>query len=215
MNETALTIQDVLLAYANGLFPMAEDGEESDFHWYDPPLRGQLSIEKLHIPARLRRTVLRFPYEIRIDTAFEEIIKACAAPVPVRPRTWINAGIEELFCDLHKAGYAHSVEAWKDGALVGGLYGLALGGAFMGESMFSRARDASKIALIHLCARLWKGGFTLLDTQYVNPHLTQFGVYEIPRAEYLEKLEEALKIRGNFTLPGMEEKVLVREYIKL
>lgn len=208
-----LTIEDVIGAYSCGLFPMAESRDTDIYHWYDPKLRGQLSIEKLHIPARLRRTVLRFPYEIKIDTAFADVIDGCAAAAPGRPQTWINPGIRDLFISLHEAGYAHSVEAWQDGALAGGLYGLAIGGAFMGESMFSVSRDASKIALVHLCARLWRGGFTLLDTQFVNPHLKQFGVYEIPREDYLQKLALALCIKGDFMLAGLTEPELVRAYL--
>ena len=212
MDKTKLYIQGVLDAYAHGLFPMAQDREDTGFYWFDPPHRGQLSIENLHIPARLRRSLLQFPYAIKINTAFEQVIHACAEPAPNRPQSWINQDIATLFLDLHKAGFAHSIEAWQKNTLVGGLYGLALGGAFMGESMFSRARDASKIALVHLCARLWKGGFVLLDTQYVNDHLKQFGAYEIPRTDYLEKLTQALKIRADFILAGQDEKSLVLEY---
>lgn len=212
MNDD-LTIEDVITAYKSGFFPMAENRDSSEFHWYDPPLRGQLSIERLHIPERLKRTVLRFPYDIRIDTAFAQVIDGCAAQAPDRPETWINDGIRSLFIDLHKSGYAHSVEAWKDNELAGGLYGLAIGGAFMGESMFSRARDASKICLVHLCARLWKGGFTVLDTQFTNPHLEQFGVHEIPREDYLNKLQGALGIRGDFKLNSHNEKELVSAYL--
>ena len=157
MND--LTPDDVINAYKCGLFPMAESRETDIYHWYDPPYRGQLSIENLHIPARLRRTALQFPYEVKVDTAFAQVIDGCAQAAVDRPQTWINKGIRGLFMDLHQAGYAHSVEAWQSGALAGGLYGLAIGGAFMGESMFSRARDASKIALVHLCARLWRGGW--------------------------------------------------------
>ncbi|MCB9990052.1 MAG: leucyl/phenylalanyl-tRNA--protein transferase [Rhodospirillales bacterium] len=209
-------LDDVLLAYQNGLFPMAECRDSDKFYWYDPPMRGQLPIDALHIPDRLRRRVLQSPYRIRINTAFEAVIDGCAEAAPDRPQTWINPGIKALFCALHEAGYTHSVEAWDadTGTLVGGLYGMALGGVFMGESMFSRARDASKIALVHLCARLWAAGFTVLDTQYVNPHLEQFGVYEIPRETYLEKLHNALKINADFLRPGPDETALVRTYLE-
>ncbi len=207
------TPEDVIRAYQCGLFPMADSRNAAQFHWYDPPLRGQLSITGLHIPARLQRTVLKFPYQVKIDTAFEEVIDGCAAPGKGRVETWINSGIRKMFIDLHHAGYAHSVEAWDGDKLVGGLYGLAIGGAFMGESMFSRARDASKIALVHLCARLWKGGFSLLDTQFTNPHLEQFGVYEVPRDEYLQALHLALSNDADFISSGHDEQNLVHDYL--
>lgn len=207
------TLNDVINAYKNGLFPMADSRETDGFYWYDPPMRGQLSINNLRIHKRLRRTVLQFPYEVRVDTAFEQVIEYCAQSAPDRPETWINTGIRDIFVALHKAGYAHCVEAWKDEELVGGLYGIALGGAFMGESMFSRQRDASKIALIHLCARLREGGFVLLDTQYTNPHLEQFGVYEIPREEYLQNLTNSLKENGDFTAFGQNERDIVDKYL--
>jgi len=211
--DTEFTTADVIAAYQCGLFPMAESRETDVFYWYDPPLRGQLPIATLHIPERLRRTVLKFPYEIKIDTAFEEVIDGCAAAAKNRPETWINKGIRDLFIALHKAGHAHSLESWQDGKLVGGLYGMSLGGAFMGESMYSTARDASKIALVHLCARLWQGGFSVLDTQFVNPHLKQFGVYEIPREEYLQKLRKALETSGDFGLAGVNEGILIKNYL--
>ncbi len=207
------TLEDVVNAYKSGLFPMADSRESDDFYWYDPPLRGQLSIENLHVPERLRRTVLKFPYDIKIDTAFAQVIDGCAITAPDRPETWINKTIRDLFIALHEAGFAHSVEAWKEDRLVGGLYGIAIGGAFMGESMFSRARDASKIALVHLCARLREGGFIVLDTQYTNAHLEQFGVYEIPRDEYVQKLNKALKIKGDFVLSGRSEAEVVHNYL--
>lgn len=212
--ESGLTIEDVIAAYGIGLFPMADARDDPEFHWYDPPRRGQLSIETLHIPERLRRRARRTPYEIRIDTAFAAVIDGCAAAGKGRSQTWINGEIRDLFCALHQTGYAHSVEAWQDGQLAGGLYGLALGGAFMGESMFSRARDASKIALIHLCARLWRGGFTLLDTQFVNPHLLQFGAYEIGRDEYRQQLARALPVCGDFSAGGLPEKNLLEDYLR-
>lgn len=211
--ETDFTLADVVTAYQCGLFPMAESRRSDIYYWYDPPLRGQLPIADLHIPVRLRRTVLRFPYEIKIDTAFGAVIDGCAAAAKNRPETWINKGIRELFIALHEAGYAHSLEAWSEGRLAGGLYGMALGGAFMGESMFSQARDASKVALVHLAARLWQGGFTVLDTQFVNPHLTQFGVYEVPREAYLQRLRAALAIKGDFRLAGVNEQDLVKNYL--
>jgi leucyl/phenylalanyl-tRNA--protein transferase len=207
------SVEDTLAAYIHGYFPMAENRDAEEFHWYDPPMRGQLPIAELHIPKRLRKTILRFPFEIGIDTDFIGVIDGCAE----RPSTWINDGIRDLFIELHKAGHAHSIECRKDGQLVGGIYGLALGGAFCGESMFSRATDASKIALVHLCARLWKGGFTVLDAQFVNDHLRQFGVYEIGRDEYRRRLQEALILPADFSLkswPDLDEKDLIHEYLE-
>lgn len=212
-----ITPTDVLAAYAAGLFPMAESRESDDIWWFDPPRRGQLDIQNLHIPDKLRKAVLRSPYDIRADTAFAAVIDACSAVRVTQADTWINRPIRDLFVSLHQQGYAHSLEAWHDGRLVGGLYGLALGGAFCGESMFSHAPNASKICLVHLCARLWKAGFSLLDTQYVNDHLTQFGVYEIDRAAYKEKLQHALRWHPDFTLtetPALSETALVAEYLR-
>lgn len=196
-----LTLEDVLNAYAMGLFPMAESRDDDEFWWFDPPKRGQLDIAGLHIPEKLRRTVLKHPYDIRVDTAFADVIDACAAIRKTQAETWINKPIRAIFVSLHQAGFTHSVEAWQDGKLVGGLYGLALGGVFCGESMFSHARDASKICLIHLCARLWKAGFAVLDTQFVNDHLTQFGCYEITKEQYRERLATALRLAPSFHMP--------------
>lgn len=177
---------------------MADDAADQELYWYDPDMRGQLSITDLHVPHSLKKLVRKHPFDVRIDTAFTDVITACAESTKDRPSTWINDVIWHLFIDLHEMGFAHSVECWKDDELVGGLYGLAIGGAFFGESMFSRQSNASKIALVHLVARLRAGGFTLLDTQYVNDHLKQFAVYEVSRADYHEQLAEALKVDGNF-----------------
>jgi leucyl/phenylalanyl-tRNA--protein transferase len=205
MNTDALSLEDILRAYANGLFPMADSADDPEIYWYDPPLRGQLSIASLHVPRRLRRTALGAPYEVRVDTAFATVIDCCAAATDARPKTWINPTIRDIFVDLHLAGFAHSVECWRGATLVGGVYGLALGGAFCGESMFSTATDASKIALLHLCARLWRGGFTVLDTQFTNPHLEQFGIVEIPRNEYRARLRAALPLPARFGGPVDEQ----------
>ncbi|MCB1557256.1 MAG: leucyl/phenylalanyl-tRNA--protein transferase [Alphaproteobacteria bacterium] len=213
MYPKGIAFHHVLNAYANGLFPMGDDAATETFYWYDPPVRALLPIAGLHIPRRLARTVRQFPYTVRIDTAFPAVIDACAAAGSGRERTWINRPIQEMFADLHRAGFAHSVECWEGKMLVGGLYGLALGGAFMGESMFSRARDASKIALVHLCARLWQAEFSVLDTQFVNDHLKQFGVYEVPKITYLERLHAALDARCDFSLSGVEERSLVSSYL--
>jgi len=150
------------------------------------------------VPRKLRRVVRNGTFEVRCDSAFEQIIRACASPAPDRKDTWINPIIEQLYCDLHAMGFAHSVECWRDGALVGGLYGVALGAAFFGESMFSRVPNASKVALVHLAARLRKGGFRLLDTQFETPHLRQFGVIEIAREEYRAQLARAVRTPVQF-----------------
>lgn len=209
-----ITIADVLNGYACGLFPMADSRTSPEFHWYDPPMRGQLSIPALHIPKKLLKTVRQAPYDIRIDTAFEDVIDGCAETAADRPETWINQGIRDLFVALHRAGFAHSVEAWDGDKLVGGLYGLAIGGAFMGESMFSRADDASKVALVHLCARLWKGGYSILDTQFTNPHLEQFGIYEVSRNEYRAILAQCLYDQPDFQLENISESALVNDYLQ-
>lgn len=187
-----ISTQDVLNAYRCGFFPMADSRVSEEFYWYDPPMRGQLSIDNLHIPAKLRKTLLKNPYEITVNQNFEAVIDGCAARAHDRDETWINQGIRDLFIQLHKEGHAHSVESRKDDKLLGGLYGLAIGGAFMGESMFSRATDASKAALVALCAQLHRQGFQILDTQFINDHLKQFGAYEIPKAEYIEQLVPAV-----------------------
>ncbi|HUK10853.1 MAG TPA: leucyl/phenylalanyl-tRNA--protein transferase [Stellaceae bacterium] len=187
-----LTPELLLRAYASGLFPMADSAEDPELYWVDPDPRGVLPLERFHLPHRLRRTVRRGPFEIRVDTDFAAVMRACAEPTEIRPQTWINDAILRLYGELHAKGFAHSVETWTEGELVGGLYGVTLGGAFFGESMFSRMRDASKVALVHLVARLMVGGFTLLDTQFVTEHLRQFGAIEIPRRRYRRLLAAAL-----------------------
>ena len=193
-----LTPEILLRAYAVGLFPMAEHRDDPTLYWIDPERRGILPLNSFHVPRRLRRTVRANEYEVRCDTAFEDVIRACAAPGPKRDETWINDEIVALYTSLFEMGRAHSVETWKDGELVGGLYGVALGAAFFGESMFSTARDASKVALVHLVARLRKGGFELLDTQFVTEHLSQFGVMEVPRSGYRQILSSALDASASF-----------------
>jgi leucyl/phenylalanyl-tRNA--protein transferase len=197
---TPLTAELLLKIYASGIFPMAEDASDPTLFWVDPEERGILPLDTFHVSRRLQRTVLRAPFDVRVDTAFDEVVAACAAPQHDRPTTWINGEILRLVSELHHMGHAHSVECWQADKLVGGLYGIALGGAFFGESMFSRATDASKIALCHLVARLRHNGFTLLDTQFVTDHLEQFGVVEIPRADYHAKLKAALKVQTTFYL---------------
>ncbi len=162
-----------------------------------PPQRAILPLDRVNIPRSLRRLIEKKPFEIKVDTAFDRVIEACAA-TPYRPDTWINAEIIEIFKTFHRAGLAHSVECWQGETLAGGLYGLAIGGAFCGESMFSRVSGASKIALVHLCHRLRSGGFTLLDCQILNPHTAQFGAYDIPQADYLRQLGMAIRENGGF-----------------
>lgn len=189
-----VTPELMLRAYQAGLFPMAETRTAERLHWLDPARRGVLPLDGFHLPRRLRRTVLGGQFEVTADAAFAATIAGCAEVAPGREDTWINADIERLFVALHRMGHAHSVESWQNGALVGGLYGVALGGAFFGESMFSRARDASKVALVHLVARLRMGGFRLLDTQFVTTHLARFGAHEIPRDAYKGRLARALDL---------------------
>ena len=184
---------DLLLrAYRVGLFPMAETRRGNRLYWLDPEHRGVLPLDRFHVPRRLLRTVLRGPYEVTADQDFDAVIAGCAAAAPGREDTWINRDIERLFGELHRGGLAHSVECRMDGVLVGGLYGVSLGAAFFGESMFSTARDASKVALVHLVARLRLGGYQLLDTQFVTSHLTQFGTQEVPRDRYKVLLAAAV-----------------------
>jgi leucyl/phenylalanyl-tRNA---protein transferase len=188
----------LLEAYAHGIFPMARSADADDVEWVDPPARGVIPLRPPVIPRRIARTVRTSELAVKPDTAFEAVMTACAAPGPGRMGTWINRSILDAYCRLHALGHAHSIEVWNAGELVGGLYGVRIGGAFFGESMFSRHRDASKIALVHLIARLRRGGFQLLDAQFVTEHLRQFGAYELPRAAYLERLERLLPEAANF-----------------
>jgi leucyl/phenylalanyl-tRNA--protein transferase len=210
---TEATPDLILEAYRHGVFPMAEDASDSQYNFYRPEMRGQLSIPNIHIPKRLRRTLKTAPYEVKINTDFAGVIDGCAETKQGREITWINSTIRNSFIELHELGHAHSVECWKDNVLVGGLYGLALGAVFCGESMFSCADDASKIALIHLCARLHKGGFTMLDTQFTNEHLEQFGIYEIPQEEYEEKIKTEMIKPSDFILDGISEKEILGKYL--
>ncbi len=195
-----LTPELLLRAYSAGIFPMAESRDDAGVFWVDPQVRGVLPLDTFHIPKRLKKTVRSGNFEVRTDTAFIDVLDLCAEKKSDRQETWINLGIRKAVIGLHEMGFAHSIEAWLDGTLVGGLYGIALGGAFFGESMFSRARDASKVALVHLVARLRMGGFTLLDVQFITDHLRQFSAVEIPARLYLERLDAALKVQGVFPL---------------
>jgi leucyl/phenylalanyl-tRNA--protein transferase len=195
MSRRSVEITPDLLvrAYRAGFFPMAETRDADRLYWLDPEQRGILPLDGFHLPRRLLRTVESGGFTVTADLDFAGVIAACAEPAPGREDTWINPQIEALFTELHRRGVAHSVESWQGGVLVGGLYGVALGGAFFGESMFSRATDASKVALVHLVARLRLGGFTLLDTQFVTSHLTRFGAMEVPRDRYKQMLAAALE----------------------
>ena len=190
--------QDLLECYARGIFPMSDARDDPDVYLVDPKFRGVLPLEGFHVPSRLARTVRKDPFVVCVDTAFPEVVRACAAAGPGRMDTWINAPIEQWYGELFARGHAHSVECWRDDELVGGLYGVTLGAAFFGESMFSRATDASKIALVHLVGRLIAGGYKLLDAQFMTDHLRQFGAQEIPRAEYHRRLQSALQAAGDF-----------------
>ena len=191
--RTVEVTPDLLLrAYRVGLFPMAETRRGRRLYWLDPEYRGVLPLDRFHAPKRLLRTVLSGPYRVSTDQDFAAVVAGCAAAGPGREETWINPDIERLFAGLHRAGYAHSVECREEGVLVGGLYGVSLGAAFFGESMFSTARDASKVALVHLVARLRLGGYRLLDTQFVTSHLAQFGTEEVPRERYKQLLAGAI-----------------------
>jgi leucyl/phenylalanyl-tRNA---protein transferase len=185
---------DILLdLYRKGMFPMAE-GKEGTIGIYDPDPRGIIEIDSFHIPDTLAKLLRSGKFEIRIDSSFEDVIVSCAD----RNETWISGDIIESYVLLHRLGHAHSVEAWRGGSLAGGLYGVSIGGAFFGESMFHRERDASKAALAALVARIRERGMTLLDIQYITPHLLQFGAVEIPRSEYLRRLASALTVRASF-----------------
>jgi leucyl/phenylalanyl-tRNA--protein transferase len=194
--------RDLLDCYARGVFPMADAREDARVFLIDPERRGVIPLDRFHVPRRLARTVRADPFEVRVDTAFHEVVLACAAAGPGRTETWINRPIERLYVGLHERGFAHSVECWAGGQLLGGLYGVALKGAFFGESMFSRARDASKVALTHLVARLIAGGFVLLDAQFMTAHLAQFGAHEVSRTDYHRRLAKALAVEGDFYAVG-------------
>jgi leucyl/phenylalanyl-tRNA--protein transferase len=189
----ALTPDLLVRAYCAGFFPMA-DSRHGRIRWYSPDPRAVIPLETFHVPRSLRRTLRRGLFEVRVNGAFAAVIRACAE----RPETWISDEIVRAYEDLHALGLAHSVETWREGRLVGGLYGVALGGAFFGESMFSRETDASKVALVALVERLRARGFVLLDTQFLTPHLARFGAVEIPRADYLRRLEAALRVERHF-----------------
>lgn len=193
-----ITPEVLLRAYACGIFPMAESVDDPTLFWVEPEQRGIIPLAGFRLSSRLARTVRSDAFSVRIDTDFRAVIDGCAAPQPGRDDTWINRRIRDLYIALHELGHCHSVEVWTGDELVGGLYGVSLGRAFFGESMFHRARDASKVALVHLVARLIYGGYVLLDTQFVTDHLRSFGAVEVPRRRYRTMLDEALMGDADF-----------------
>ncbi|HEX5213212.1 MAG TPA: leucyl/phenylalanyl-tRNA--protein transferase [Pseudolabrys sp.] len=193
-----ITPEVLLKAYACGIFPMAESAEDPALYWIEPDMRGIIPLDGFHLSARLERTVRSTPFTVSVDRDFDAVIAGCAEAKPDRARTWINDRIRKIYRSLFEHGHCHSVEVYDGDTLVGGLYGVALGRAFFGESMFHRARDASKIALVHLVARLTAGGYRLLDTQYVTEHLKTFGAVEVQKRRYHRLLQEALTGEGDF-----------------
>lgn len=195
---STITPHILLQAYSAGIFPMAETAEDNALYWVEPDERGVFPLRALHISHSLKKQIRKQPFEIRVDTAFADVMAACAAKTETRKATWINQRIRTLYNQLHKMGCCHSVECWQDSKLVGGLYGVKIGAAFFGESMFSRATDASKVALVHLVARLNAGGFQLLDAQFMNPHLKTLGAVPVSKADYQKMLAPALEGTGDF-----------------
>jgi leucyl/phenylalanyl-tRNA--protein transferase len=197
-----ITPEVLLKAYACGIFPMAESADDPALHWIEPENRGIIPLDRFHVPTRLARTVRADRFTVTINRDFDGVMAGCADPQAGRSRTWINARIRILYRKLHERRHCHSIEVYDGDDLVGGLYGVSLGRAFFGESMFHRARDASKVALVHLVARLRAGGFKLLDTQFVTDHLRTFGAFEVPRRQYHKLLEAALVGEAEFAAPG-------------
>jgi len=198
MPNPSLTPALLLRAYAMGIFPMAESREATEIHWVDPRHRGVFPLDGFHISRNLRRHILQAQVQVTVDTAFDAVVQGCAG----RETTWINSEIALLYGRLHAMGHAHSLEVWADGQLIGGVYGVVIGAAFFGESMFSRATNASKIALAYLMHRLQAGGFKLFDTQFLTPHLASMGAVEIPRATYQRRLMAAIAAKADFVPPG-------------
>ena len=195
---TTITPQILLKAYAAGIFPMAESADDPSLYWVEPEERGVIPLDHLHVPHSLRKTVRKMPFDVRVDTAFAQVIAACAVRTSSRKATWINDRIRSLYTQLAQMGFAHSVESWQNGRLVGGLYGVRIGAAFFGESMFSRADDSSKVALVHLVARLNYGRFKLLDAQFMNDHLERFGAQPVLKRDYKTMLEIAISQDADF-----------------
>jgi leucyl/phenylalanyl-tRNA--protein transferase len=201
MTDPVITPELLLNAYAAGIFPMAETRDDPDVFWVDPRRRGIFPLDRFHVSRSLARRMRRWPHRVTVNRAFADVVDACAD----RDETWINAEIRRLYLDLHAMGHAHSLEVWEGDALVGGVYGVTLGAAFFGESMFSRRTDASKVALAYLVDRLRQGGFGLFDAQFLTPHLASLGAVEVTRAEYHRRLEKALAGQGDFAGPALSE----------
>ncbi|MGO9357641.1 MAG: leucyl/phenylalanyl-tRNA--protein transferase [Xanthobacteraceae bacterium] len=210
-----ITAEVLLRAYACGIFPMAESAVDPTIFWVEPEQRGIIPLRGLHVSSRLARTVRGDRFRVTVNTAFRRVIDGCAAPAAGREETWINHRIRDLYTALHDMGHCHSVEVWRGGDLVGGLYGVSLGRAFFGESMFHHERDASKVALVHLVARLIAGGFTLLDTQFVTEHLRSLGAVEVPRVRYLALLDAALKGTADFAALPTDRALSGREALEI
>ncbi|HAT86902.1 MAG TPA: leucyl/phenylalanyl-tRNA--protein transferase [Rhizobiales bacterium] len=209
--DFAITPQLLLRAYAAGIFPMAESADDKTLMWIEPDMRGIIPLDDFHLSRRMKRTMRTTSFTITADKNFGLVMDTCAQSVADRPSTWINNQIHDLYRQLHEMGYCHSVEVWDGEQLVGGLYGVSLGTAFFGESMVSRARDASKIALVHLIERLKAGGYTLLDTQFITDHLRQFGAIEIAKDDYHGLLDHALQAHADFFALDKEDKELSRK----
>jgi leucyl/phenylalanyl-tRNA--protein transferase len=210
-----ITPEVLLKAYACGIFPMAESADDPALYWIEPEMRGIIPLDRFHLPSRLARTVRSDRFTVTVNRDFDAVLEGCASPLPGRPRTWINARIRTLYRKLHERRHCHSLEVYDGGELVGGLYGVTLGRAFFGESMFHRARDASKVALVHLMARLRAGGFKLCDTQFVTEHLKSFGAVEVPKPQYHKLLEAALTGNADFTALDTKRSITGAEALAL
>lgn len=198
----SLTPDLLLRAYAAGIFPMSDSADDPEIFWVEPRKRGIFPLDAFHVPRRLARIVKAERFEVATDRDFDGVIDGCAEPAPGRETTWINPLIRDLYGDLYRRGHVHTVECWRGGRLVGGLYGVALKAAFFGESMFSRETDASKVALVHLVARLRRGGFRLLDAQFITPHLARFGAIQVSRRDYHRRLADALAGEADYGFFG-------------
>ncbi|WP_421361477.1 leucyl/phenylalanyl-tRNA--protein transferase [Agrobacterium rosae] len=192
--DSDINVDILLRAYSIGLFPMADSADDPELFWVEPEMRGIIPLDDFHVSKSLAKAIRKHPFDIRFDKNFEGVMAGCAAEAPDRPSTWINQTIRKLYVELHEIGHAHSVEAWDGDELVGGLYGVSLGSAFFGESMFSRRTNASKICLVHLVEHLREKGFTLLDTQFTTEHLKTFGAIDVPKVEYAKILDAAMRL---------------------
>ena len=213
-NYTKIDYKNVLDAYKHGLFPMSEDHNSSDIFWVKPKIRGVIDPCKVTLRKKLKRLLNKNPYTLKINTDFIGVIEGCAETTKIRDNTWINPSIRDVYIELHYKGYAHSIECYSNNELIGGLYGVAMGGVFFGESMFSKSTNASKIALVHLIDRLRIGNFTILDTQFITEHLKTFGAYEIHQDKFLDILKKALLVEANFFSIGPSGELNIQLYPK-